>query len=73
MTTHEVEAELTALGVEDCQCDMLVDPDFSRVPCVVCGEDVRITVPMSHIHFKGQMFHEYCLLLTALRQKYLEG
>jgi hypothetical protein len=50
-----------ALGLEECACE----PYDNDAPCVSCGERVK---NMDHVHFKGQLFHEWCLLIAALKQ-----
>jgi hypothetical protein len=57
----DIDAELKSHGLEDCLCDYA---DSCDQPCVVCEERVKTT---DHVHFKGQLFHLYCLLLAVLR------
>ena len=54
------DAELLSYGMEECACSY-----DDTLPCVICGESVDYVI---HAHYKGQLFHEYCLLLALLRQ-----
>lgn len=58
----EFSDEERALGFEGCPCDAFDAYDDS---CAACGERVKV---ISHVHFKGQLFHDWCLLIAALRQ-----
>lgn len=52
-----------ALGLTDCECPF--DEQSDQRPCISCGARVKY---IDHIHFKGELFHEWCLLIVALRQ-----
>jgi hypothetical protein len=60
----DLDTELTTLGVEECPCDPLA-LDANDSLCTVCGERVK---HFDHVHYKGQLFHLYCLLLAVLRE-----
>lgn len=62
-----IDAELVSYGMEDCPCDATAYYE-TLPPCVVCGDELNITRPHSHIHFKGGMYHDLCLTLALLRQ-----
>lgn len=60
-THSDYDEEERELGLEDCRCE----PHPDEGNCVVCGLRVKY---MSHIHFKGQLFHDWCLMIAALKQ-----
>lgn len=61
---NQYETEEYALGFEDCGCDALTATANDQ-PCVVCGERVK---QMDHTHFKGELYHQWCLMIAALKQ-----
>lgn len=60
-THNDYTDEEYALGFEDCRCEPYPD----EKTCVVCSERVKY---MSHTHFKGQLFHDWCLMVAALKR-----
>ncbi len=60
----EYEPEEYALGFNDCACHTL-GAEADGQPCTSCGERVKY---VDHVHFKGGLFHEWCLLIAALRE-----
>jgi hypothetical protein len=56
------------LGFEDCACDGLA-VDANDSPCVSCGKRVKYG---DHVHFKGELFHSWCLTVAALKQSGVE-
>jgi hypothetical protein len=60
----DLENELATYGVEECHCDSLAI-DANDSPCTLCHERVK---HFDHVHYKGQLFHLYCLLLAVLRE-----
>jgi len=60
----EYTSEEYTFGFENCPCDGTAYEANDSL-CIVCGERVK---HMDHIHFKGSLYHQWCLMVAALKQ-----